>query len=159
MRALRLLGVLAVLPLLAGCTNLADVAGVVGALAAGSSSANPVAAFAVGVSVRAGAREALMYYGRRRQQGEQDALAEVAGNLDVGSVRPWKIEHTIPYGNEHGELRVVRVIDTPIARCKQIIYSVAELQDHLFTAEICRQEKGWKWATAEPAVDRWGTLQ
>jgi hypothetical protein len=27
-----------------------------------------------------------------------------------------------------------------------------------FSANICRQDQRWKWAIAEPAVERWGSL-
>ena len=41
-----------------------------------------------------------------RQGAEQDAIAQAAGELPVGGEAEWKIEHTIPIGNEHGRLRV-----------------------------------------------------
>jgi hypothetical protein len=58
----------------------------------------------------------------------------------------------------------VGTITTPIATCKDVIISVigdaadaqAPHQDYL--ASICRDPLGWKWATAEPAVPRWGSL-
>ncbi len=28
-----------------------------------------------------------------------------------------------------------------------------------FTSDICKQAETWKWASAEPAVARWGYLQ
>jgi hypothetical protein len=104
------------------------------------------------------------YYGRSRQGAEQDAIAEIAGGLPVGTEAAWKIEHTIPIGNEHGRLQVVRTIDSPLAACKEIAFSVDEgkgdrLQRSWYTTNICKQARVWKWAAAEPAVERWGFLQ
>ena len=158
-RAAGLVFVIAVVPLLVSCSSFADIAGIVGAVATGSTTASPVAAFVVGISVRAGADELVKYYGRKRQQAEQNAIADVAGRSETDQARLWKIEHTIPYGNEHRELRVVRVIKTPLALCKELVYSVAEQKGQLYTAQICLQQTGWKWANAEPAVGRWGNLQ
>jgi hypothetical protein len=28
-----------------------------------------------------------------------------------------------------------------------------------YTASVCRDGPTWKWATAEPATERWGSLQ
>ena len=69
---------------------------------------------------------------------------QVAGDLPVGGEAVWKIEHTIPIGNEHGRLRVVRVINSPLAICKEVAFSVEEgegekLKRALFTTDICRQ--------------------
>ena len=62
--------------------------------------------------------------GRTRQGAEQDAIADVAGELPVGTEAAWKIEHTIPIGDEHGQLRVIRAIDSPLTACKEIAFSV-----------------------------------
>lgn len=148
---------LAVLPLLGGCAVVADVAGLVAGGAAGSATANPVVGYAVGISVRAGVDELRRYVVRRRQQGEQDAIAEVAGAAPLGEARFWEIRHTIPIGNERGTLTVIRQIATPIAECREVVFVVDS--GGIFTTPVCRQERGWKWAAAEPAVDRWGLLQ
>jgi hypothetical protein len=155
---------LAVAVLLAGCNATVQVAAVVSGGAAGGITANPAIGFAVGVAVDAGATYAVRYYGRTRQGAEQDAIAEVAGDLPIGTEAAWKIEHTIPIGDEHGRLRVVRAIDTQLATCKEIAFSVdegkgAKLQRSWFTADVCKQAQRWKWASAEPAVERWGFLQ
>jgi hypothetical protein len=155
---------LAVVVLLTGCNATVQVAAVVSGGAAGGITANPAVGFAVAVAVDASATYAVRYYGRTRQGAEQDAIAQVAGDLPVGAAADWKIEHTIPIGDEHGRLRVVRAIDTPLAACREIAFSVdegkgAKLQRAWFTANICKQAKQWKWASAEPAVERWGFLQ
>jgi hypothetical protein len=142
---------LAVAVLLAGCNATVQVAAVVSGGAAGGITANPAIGFAVGVAVDAGATYAVRYYGRTRQGAEQDAIAEVAGDLPIGTEAAWKIEHTIP-------------IDTQLATCKEIAFSVdegkgAKLQRSWFTADVCKQAQRWKWASAEPAVERWEFLQ
>jgi hypothetical protein len=155
---------LLVVVLLAGCKSTAQIAAVVSGGAAGGVTGSPAVGFLVGVAVDAGATYAIRYYGRARQGAEQDAIAEVAGELPVGTEAAWKIEHDIPIGNEHGQLWVVRVIDTPLATCKELAFSVdegegAKLKRAWFTSDICKQAQRWKWGSAEPAVERWGFLQ
>ena len=74
------------------------------------------------------------------------------------------IKHTVPIDDEHGSLRVVRTIDSPLALCKEVVFSVDEGEGDKrkrtrFTTSICKQAEAWKWASAEPAVERWGFLQ
>lgn len=148
------------LALLGGCTVVSDVAGLAAGGGAGAATANPAIGFAVGISVRAATEELRRYVVRRRQQGEQDAIADAAGNAPVGELRPWQIRHTIPVGNERGELAVVREYATPLATCREVVFTVEDAgHPSLFTTSLCRQAAGWKWAAAEPAVDRWGSLQ
>lgn len=161
--AMRIWPLLAVL-LLTGCNSTAEIAAIVTGGAAGAATGNPAVGFAVGVAVDAGATYAVRYVGRERQGAEQDAIAQVAGELPVGTAAAWKIEHTIPIGNEHGQLRVVRAIDSPLTACKEIAFSVDEgegekRQRAWFTSNVCKQTNQWKWASAEPAVERWGFLQ
>jgi hypothetical protein len=150
--------------LLVGCSATPQIAAAVTGGAAGAATANPAVGFAVAVAVDAGANYAVRYYGRSRQGAEQDAIAQIAGALPNGTEATWKIEHTIPIGNEHGQLRVVRTIDSPLAACKEVAFSVdggdaKDLKRAWFTTSICKQTEGWKWAAAEPAVERWGFLQ
>jgi hypothetical protein len=149
---------------LAGCTSTAQIVAVVTGGVAGASTGSPAIGFAVGVATDAAANYVVRYIGRSRQGAEQDAIAEVAGGLPVGTAAAWKIEHTIPIGDEHGQLQVIRTIDSPLAACKEIAFSVdtgkGESQKRAwYTSDICRQEERWKWASAEPAVPRWGFLQ
>ncbi|WP_395824747.1 hypothetical protein [Collimonas sp.] len=72
--------------------------------------------------------------------------------------------HQISYGNEHGEVRVTRLIDTPLALCKEAIMSVdtgagAQLKRAWYVTNACMSDDVWKWAAAEPAVERWCSLQ
>jgi hypothetical protein len=116
------------------------------------------------VATDAAANAGVKWYGRSRQQAEQDAIAAVAGPLQVGGSSTWSIAHFIPIGGEHGVLQVVRSIDNPLAYCKEIVFSVEtgsgpKLQRSWYDADICQQSKRWKWASAEPAVERWGYPQ
>jgi hypothetical protein len=157
---MRLWPLLAGLLLLAGCQSGGEIAAAVTGGIAGASTGSPAIGFLVAVATDAGANYVIRYYGRTRQGAEQDAIAQVAGELPLGTEAAWKIEHTIPIGNEHGQLRVVRDIDSPLAACKELAFSVDEGKTRSwYTADVCKQEKHWKWASAEPAVARWGFLQ
>jgi hypothetical protein len=149
--------------LLGGCHDLSTITGIAAGSATGAATGNPAVGFAVGVAVSAGADFLSNYYTRVRTGAEQDVIAEAAGVLPVGGEAPWAIHHTIPIGNEHGELRVIDVMTTPIAVCKDVIISVIDGQGPTaphqdYTVWVCRDPSGWKWATAEPAVSRWGPL-
>jgi hypothetical protein len=155
---------LLVLPLLAACSSAGGVAGAVAGAATGAATMNPVVGYAVAIGVRAGTDSAVDYVMRVRQDAEQTAIATAAGPLPPGVIMPWAIEHAIPIGDEHGEVQVARVISTPLALCEEIIFSVArhtapEPDDPRYIATTCHQNDGWKWASAEPAVARWGFLQ
>lgn len=141
---------------LCGCAAIPDLAGLAVGGAAGSATANPVVGYAVGIGVRAGVDELQRYVVRKRQHGEQDAIATVAGSAPLGQARAWEIRHTIPVGNERGTLTVVREIPNPLAPCRDVVFSV---DADLFTVPVCRDDRGWSWAAAEPAVERWGYLQ
>jgi hypothetical protein len=161
---MRLTAQLAAILLLAGCKAAPQIAAVVTGGAAGAATGNPAVGFAVGVATDAGANYAFRYISRTRQGAEQDAIAQIAGDLPVGTEASWKIEHTIPIGDEHGRLRIVRAIDSPLAACKEIAFSVEDgkgdkMKRTWFTSSVCKQSEEWKWAAAEPAVERWGFLQ
>ena len=149
---------------LAGCNSASQITGLVVGGIAGGATANPAIGYAVGIGTDAATNAGLKWFGRSRQSAEQDAIAEAAGDLPVGGSSDWKIEHTIPFGNEHGELRVTRAIGSPMAACKEIVFSVEdgsdkELKKHWYVTEICKSVDSWRWASAEPAVERWGYLQ
>jgi hypothetical protein len=146
--------------LLTGCAVVSDVAGLAAGSGAGAATGNPAVGFAVGIGVRAGVDELRKYVVRRRQGGEQDAIAAVAGDTPLGEQRAWLIRHSIPVGNAHGELAVVREYATPLATCREVVFTVEDGgHPSLFTTSLCRYASGWKWAAAEPAVGRWGFLQ
>jgi hypothetical protein len=146
------------------CKSTGQIAGLVAGGATGGATGNPAIGFAVGIAVDAGTTWAVRYYGRERQGAEQDAIAAVAGELPVGTKADWKINHTIPIGDEHGRLEVTREIDTKLAPCKELAFSVDEGDEkapkrHWYITSICRSDQTWQWAAAEPAVPRWGYLQ
>lgn len=153
------LAALALLVLLPGCHTIADVAGIVSAAGTGSATANPAVGIAVGIGVRAGVDELVKYVVRKRETGEQDAIADVAGSAPLGEPRRWEIRHDIPIGNERGELEAVREFRTPLTTCREIVFSVVDDTRELYTTTLCRGPDRWKWAAAEPAVERWGYLQ
>jgi hypothetical protein len=154
---------LAAVPL-AGCHSLSDVVGAVTGTAAAAGSGNPALGVAIGVGTRAVADYGIRYVARRWHRTEQDTLAAIVGAMEVGEVRSWQVRHDLPIGNERGEVRLLRVIETPLARCKEALFSIAsgsgpDARKQWFVTSACRQVEGWKWAAAEPATERWGSLQ
>jgi uncharacterized protein YceK len=152
--------------LLSGCGSLltagaSDAAGVVGAGAAASVTKDAATAAAIGLGAQSVAMEGVHYLERRVHRAEQDAIATVAGSLAPGAVASWSINHSLPIeSDEHGQLVVSRVIGRPPLLCKEIVFSVDETKTrNFYVATVCRGTKTWTWASAEPAVPRWGGLQ
>jgi hypothetical protein len=59
---------------------------------------------------------------------------------------------------------VSRLIGGTELSCKEIVFSVDATRDGaavsaFYVATICRDGTRWRWATAEPATSRWGSLQ
>ncbi len=150
---------------LAGCSSVGGFTGAVAGIATGTFSSNPAVGVAVGVSVKAATDTAMNRVFRNMQADEQDRIAEIAGGLDVGERQPWKIHHLFSYGDEAGELQVVRSIDNALANCKEVMFSVVGGKPDAptrewFITQTCQHSNGrWHWAAAEPAIERWGTLQ
>jgi hypothetical protein len=148
---------------LGGCAAVSDITGAVAGFAAGTATANPAVAIGVGIAVKAVTREALRYATREQHQAEQNAIAAAAAELEVGQSQRWIIDRGLTR-DTYGEVRVLRVIDTPLAVCKEVAFSISEAgsgnaSSMWFTTTACGAHGGWKWATAEPAVERWGNLQ
>jgi hypothetical protein len=149
---------------LGGCHLVGDLAGAAAGGASAAASANPAVGIAVGVAVNSGIDAMTNHVVRTRQRAEQDAIAAEIATLDVGDGARWKIEHTIPFGNEHGEVRVTRMISTPLTLCKELVFSVESgsgetLKRRWYSTQVCRSGQRWKWSLAEPAVERWGSLR
>jgi hypothetical protein len=149
---------------LSGCHFIGDLAGAAAGGAAAAGSANPAVGIAVGVAVNSGIDALTSHVVRTRQRAEQDAIAAEAASLNVGDSRQWKIEHTVPIGNEHGEVRVTRVIATPLTLCKEVMFSVESggggtPKRRWYSTQVCQNGPEWKWSLAEPAVERWGSIQ
>ena len=163
---------------LAGCTSLlsegaAAGAGIGGASIAHAVNANGAVTAGVGIGVQAAAMAGVQILEKHVHKTEQDAIAQIAGPLPVGLVAHWSVTHDVPIeDNEQGELTVSRVIaagppgNQPGALdCKEIVFSVDTTAEQtithraFYTASICRDGAVWRWATAEPATERWGSLQ
>lgn len=147
---------------LGGCAAVGDITGAVAGLAAGAATANPAIGISVGIATRAAAREGLQWFARRQQGDEQAAIVAAAAQLGVGESGRWSVVQPIT-GDARGEVRVVRLIETPLARCKEVAFSVVNGESDAaplwFTTVACHDGLMWRWAAAEPAVARWGNLQ
>lgn len=153
-----------------GCSSFlregtADLAGVGGAALASSVTDNAAVATGIGLGVRSAALAGLQYMQRKIHGEQQDMIARIAGNLAPGAVATWQISHRIPIeDNERGRVTVSRIISAQQLFCKEIVFSVDTLIDQrphsaFYVATICRDAQRWKWASAEPATERWGALQ
>jgi len=164
-----LLGIVSLL--LSGCSALLKQGGAAGAGVAGASIAGAVTKDAavtagIGLGLNAAASAGVKAIEKRVHRTEQDSIAAAAGPLSVGQTATWSSGHykISVESNEHGELTVSRLIRTGNLDCKEIVFSVDTIVKHkpdraFYTTIICRDGATWKWATAEPATERWGSLQ
>ena len=161
---------LASLGLLGGCSSLltegtSAAAGVGGAAIANGITSNGAVAAGIGLGVQALARAGLQYAERRVHQAEQMQIAAIAGPLPVGGTAPWSVSHDLPIeADERGQVAVSRRVGVAPLDCKEIVFSVDTtgkngLNRAFYTAIICNDGTRWRWATAEPATERWGSLQ
>jgi hypothetical protein len=165
-----------VLASLGGCSSLLSEgasagAGIGGASIAHALNANGAVTAGVGIGTQAAAMAGVQILERRVHRTEQDAIAQIAGPMPPGQVAHWSVQHGVPIeDDEQGEVTVARVIasssdDAPTALdCKEIVFSVDTVEDRIpkrafYTASVCRDGKAWRWAEAEPATERWGSLQ
>ncbi|WP_429300055.1 hypothetical protein [Paraburkholderia sp. GAS199] len=147
-----------------GCSSVGAASGAAAGVASGLVTSNPAIGIGVGIAVQAATDEAVGRYMRSMHTDQQDLIAALAGAMPVGETRPWQIKHTLPIENGHGEVRVTRAFGSALALCKEFVFSVQDgdgpnAHEAWYTGSACQQDKGWKWASAEPAVERWGTLQ
>lgn len=161
---LRLPPIALMLVALGGCRFAGDLVSAAAGGASAAATANPAVGIAVGVAVNSGIDATFAYILRKRQQAEQDAIASEIATMAPGERRPWRIDHTIPIGNEHGEVRVTRDIPNRLTSCKELVFSVEsgepeEANQAWYTTQACRNGARWKWALAEPATERWESLQ
>src|SRR5262249_19800905 len=105
---------------LGGCRLGGELVAAAAGGASGAATANPAVGVAVGIAVNSGIDAATNYIVRTRQRAEQDTIAAEVATMNIGERRPWKIEHDIPIGNEHGEVEVTRTIATPLTLCKEL---------------------------------------
>ncbi|BAN22587.1 hypothetical protein [Caballeronia insecticola] len=157
---------------LSGCNSLYSEgavagAGIGGAAIAGAVTSNAAVATGIGLGAVAAAKTGVQYTQRVVHTNTQDQIASVAGPLAVGAVAPWKIVHSVPIeDDEKGRVTVSRTISSGVLECKEIVFSVDHdaTQDRaaasaFYVASVCRDGNKWKWASAEPATPRWGSLQ
>jgi hypothetical protein len=154
----------ATLLVLAGCSSIGSISGAAAGVASGGASANPAVGIAVGIGVRALVDEGVNKLVRRWSDEEQSSIATQVGQMSVGDVRPWQVRHAVPYRDNDGQVKVVRAFETPLASCKEALFTVAGSapagsSPTWFATTACLSPKGWRWAAAEPAVSRWGALQ
>jgi hypothetical protein len=148
------------LALLCGCKEVGSITGAVAGLVSGAATANPGVAIAVGLGVNVVVDQVQKIYSRRLARNEQDQIAEAAGALKVGDTAPWAVHHTIPIGNEHGDVTVLRDIPTVLVTCREVLFTVQDGKAKApYVARICLDQGKWTIADAEPAVERWGFLQ
>jgi hypothetical protein len=144
-----------------GCSSVGAASGALAGAATGLVTANPAVGIGVGIAVQAATDEAVIRMMRQLHENQQNAIAQAAGSLAVGEVKPWHVSNTLPLENGEGEVRVTRAYSTPLALCKEFAFSVKKDDTHAdwYFANVCQQGQHWKWASAEPAVARWGNLQ
>lgn len=157
---------------LSGCSSLYSEgatagAGIAGAALAAKVTSNAAVATGIGLGAVAAARAGVQYSERVVHRNTQDGIAKIAGPLDVGAIAPWSVTHSVPIeDDEHGRVTVSRAISTGALDCKEIVFSVdtaanknVPASSAFYVASICRDGDNWKWASAEPATERWGALQ
>ena len=163
---------LAVSSALSGCSSLYSEgavagAGIAGAAVATKVTSNAAVATGIGLGAVAAARAGVQYSERVVHRNTQNSIAQVAGPLEVGAVAPWSVTHSFPIeDDEHGRVTVSRAISTGALDCKEIVFSVDQsatknvpASSAFFVASVCRDGNNWRWASAEPATERWGALQ
>ena len=129
-----------------------------GAAAAIGSAINPVVGLIVGIATGYGIDQGVKYGERRIQGNVQNAIAEAAGPLEAGAVAQWQVSERLPLTGTSGTVEVARAFGQAIP-CKDVVFTVAGEPD-LYATTLCRNGDGsWRWATAEPSVHRWGSLQ
>lgn len=157
---------------LSGCSSLYTEgatagAGIAGAAIAAKVTNNAAVATGIGLGAVAAARAGVQYSERVIHRNTQDSIAVAAGPLAVGAIAPWSITHSVPLEeDEHGRVTVSRTISAGELDCKEIVFSVDKTatknvpaSSAFYVASICRDGTAWKWASAEPATERWGSLQ
>jgi hypothetical protein len=147
-----------------GCQSIGAASGAVAGVATGVVTTNPAVGVGVGIAVQAATDEAVNRTMRGLHADQQDAIASLVGATPVGSTQTWRVQHWLPVENGHGQIRVTRAFSSALTLCKEFAFSVADgngpgAHEDWYTATACQAPRGWTWASAEPAVARWGNLQ
>jgi len=138
----------------------ADAAAIGGGVLAAEVTENALAASAIVVGVRALAVAGLNVLERQVHGIEQQSIADAAAPLADGEVALWDVGDNLATTVGRGEVTVVRAFGSADLRCKEILFSLDEAEARAFyVAFICEDRGQWRWAVAEPATARWGTLQ
>jgi hypothetical protein len=157
---------LAVMLGLAGCSSsgsgissalsAASTAGIAAGITSATGSA--LVGTAAGIGAGIGLDAAFKYGERRIQRNAQDAVAIAAGPLGIGQSARWNVDAWLPLTERHGTVEIARSFGKAIP-CKDVVFTVDD-DDDLYVTTVCADKKGtWRWALAEPTVDRWGMLQ
>ena len=135
----------------------AATAGVASGIASATGSA-VVGTFA-GIGAGLGLDAVIKYAQREIHRNAQDAIAYAAGPLPVGQSARWNVEEkALPPFGRHGTVEVARSFGAAIP-CKDVVFTVDD-DDNTYVSTVCTDKHGiWRWALAEPTVDRWGSLQ
>lgn len=155
---------------MSGCSSLLQqgtgaVAGVSGSAIAAGLTSDAAVATGIGVGVQSLAQAGVQRVQRSVHTTVQDKIASIAGGLTVGEVAAWEVAHRVPIASDsRGEVTVSRQVGARALDCREIVFSVehgarAENGKGFYVAMICRDGARWKWASAEPATERWGSLQ
>jgi hypothetical protein len=157
----RAIVVLIAASMLGGCSEIGSALSSVtaaGAAAAVGSAVNPAVGLIAGVVVSYGADQGVKYAERRIHDNVQRAIADSAGALAVGQSAAWRVPEDLPLTDRAGVVEVAREFGAAIP-CKDVVFTVGD-DPAPYTATVCRNGDGpWRWATAEPSVHRWETLQ
>jgi hypothetical protein len=165
MRRIALGSLLACAAALCGCRSIGGLSGAAAGVASGSA-VGPAAGVAIGIAVEAGVDAGVKAVQRRWSQEDQTRMAAMVGDMQVGESRPWETRHFMSYGDEQGHVTLVRAFDSALSSCREAVFSVESPKEveagkplpH-FVTTMCRGDDGWRWAAAEPSVNRWGALQ
>jgi hypothetical protein len=129
-----------------------------GVAAAVGAAINPGVGLVAGVLTAYGFDQGVKYGERRTHGNVQQAIADAAGPLGIGEAAAWQVTEELPLSGRSGTVQVARSFGAAIP-CKDVVFTVEDDGD-LYAATLCRNGAGpWRWATAEPTVRRWGTLQ
>jgi hypothetical protein len=143
-----------------GAVDTAISAGVAGGVASSITHAtgSAVVGAAAGIGAGVGLDVGIKYAERRIHRNVQDAVAQAAGPLGVGEAAPWRVTAWLPLSERHGTVQTARLFGASIP-CKDVVFTV-DGDDNLYVSTMCQDKRGiWRWAVAEPTVDRWGSLQ
>ncbi len=146
-------------------TSAGPASGAAAGIGIGAVTANPLIGYAVGIGTQAAVTALQKYLSRKLHQGQQDNIAAAVATMQPGQEAAWKISYDIPIGDAHGDVTVTRVITSPLTTCKEVAFTIITSKNPaaprpVYLTTACEQSDGtWKWAEAEPAVERWGFLQ